>query len=204
MENLRSRISPHFTFNVLGREINQFKGSEEVKNNLMELVKYLRRSLELTEKLSVSLQDELDFVRSYIDLERGRVGEGFIPTITVEDGLDATRIMIPSMIVQIPVENAIKHGLAGKDGAKELSICVSRQGNGVYITVTDNGRGYLPQVSSATRGTGTGLKVLYQTIQLLNTKNKSDKIRFNITNRNDGKTGTQVSVYIPFRFSYDL
>lgn len=49
MENLRSRISPHFTFNVLGREINQFNGSEEVKNNLMELVKYLRRSLELTE-----------------------------------------------------------------------------------------------------------------------------------------------------------
>lgn len=51
MENLRSRISPHFTFNVLGREINQFNGSEEVKNNLMELVKYLRRSLELTEKV---------------------------------------------------------------------------------------------------------------------------------------------------------
>lgn len=50
MENLRSRISPHFTFNVLGREINQFNGSEEVKNNLMELVKYLRRSLELTRK----------------------------------------------------------------------------------------------------------------------------------------------------------
>ena len=204
MENLRSRISPHFTFNVLGREINQFKGSEEVKNNLMELVKYLRRSLELTEKLSVSLQDELDFVRSYIDLERGRVGGGFVPTITVEDGLDATRIMIPSMIVQIPVENAIKHGLAGRDGAKELSICVSRQGNGIHITVADNGRGYLPQMSSATRGTGTGLKVLYQTIQLLNTKNKSDKIRFNITNRNEGQTGTQVSVYIPFRFSYDL
>ncbi|WP_279187241.1 tetratricopeptide repeat-containing sensor histidine kinase [Bacteroides acidifaciens] len=204
MENLRSRISPHFTFNVLGREINQFNGSEEVKNNLMGLVKYLRRSLELTEKLSVPLQDELDFVRSYIDLEKGRVGDGFTPTVTIEDGLDATRIMVPSMIVQIPVENAIKHGLAGKDGAKELAVCVSRQENGVCITVADNGRGYLPQVSSATCGTGTGLKVLYQTIQLLNAKNKSDKIRFDITNRNDGKTGTQVSVYIPFRFSYDL
>ena len=186
-----------------GSEINQFNGSEEVKNNLMGLVKYLRRSLELTEKLSVPLQDELDFVRSYIDLENGRVGEDFIPIITVEDGLDATRIMIPSMIVQIPVENAIKHGLAGKDGAKGLTISVSRQENGIRITITDNGRGYLPQLSSATRGTGTGLKVLYQTIQLLNTKNKSDKIRFDITNRNDGQTGTQASVYIPFRFSYD-
>lgn len=204
MENLRSRISPHFTFNVLGREINQFNGSEEVKHNLMELVKYLRRSLELTEKLSVSLQDELDFVRTYIELERGRVGEDFVATVTVEDGLDATRIMIPSMIVQIPVENAIKHGLAGKDGKKELSVYVSRETNGIRMTITDNGRGYLPQVASATRGTGTGLKVLYQTIQLLNTKNKNDTIHFDITNRSDGQTGTQVSVYIPFRFSYDL
>ena len=204
MENLRGRISPHFTFNVLGREINQFNGSEEVKNNLMELVKYLRRSLELTEKLSVSLQDELDFVQSYIRLESGRVGEDFTVSVVVEEGLDAKSIMIPSMIVQIPVENAIKHGLAGKDDEKELTIRISREGKGVRIVICDNGRGDLPQVASSTRGTGTGLKVLYQTIQLLNTKNKNEKIRFNIDNRNDGQTGTQVSVFIPFHFSYDL
>ena len=204
MENLRGRISPHFTFNVLGREINQFNGSEEVKNNLMELVKYLRRSLELTEKLSVSLQDELDFVQSYIGLESGRVGKDFTASVVVEEGLDAKSIMIPSMIVQIPVENAIKHGLAGKDDEKELTIRISREGKGVRIVICDNGRGYLPQVASSTRGTGTGLKVLYQTIQLLNTKNKNEKIRFNIGNRNDGQTGTQVSVFIPFHFSYDL
>ena len=204
MENLRGRISPHFTFNVLGREINQFNGSEEVKNNLMELVKYLRRSLELTEKLSVSLQDELDFVQSYIRLESGRVGKDFTVSVVVEEGLDAKSIMIPSMIVQIPVENAIKHGLAGKDDEKELTIRISREGKGVRIVICDNGRGYLPQVASSTRGTGTGLKVLYQTIQLLNTKNKNEKIRFNIDNRNDGQTGTQVSVFIPFHFSYDL
>lgn len=204
MENLRGRISPHFTFNVLGREINQFNGSEEVKNNLMELVKYLRRSLELTEKLSVSLQDELDFVQSYIRLESGRVSEDFTVSVVVEEGLDAKSIMIPSMIVQIPVENTIKHGLAGKDDEKELTIRISREGKGVRIVICDNGRGYLPQVASSTRGTGTGLKVLYQTIQLLNTKNKNEKIRFNIDNRNDGQTGTQVSVFIPFHFSYDL
>ena len=170
MENLRGRISPHFTFNVLGREINQFNGSEEVKNNLMELVKYLRRSLELTEKLSVSLQDELDFVQSYIGLESGRVGEEFTASVVVEEGLDAKSIMIPSMIVQIPVENAMKHGLAGIEGEKRLTISVISEGNGVRIIIVDNGRGYLPHMISPSRGTGTGLKVLYQTIQLLNQK----------------------------------
>lgn len=107
----------------------------------MELVKYLRRSLELTEKLSVSLQDELDFVQSYIGLESGRVGEDFTASVVVEEGLDAKSIMIPSMIVQIPVENAIKHGLAGKDGTKELTIRISRDGKGVRIVICDNGRG---------------------------------------------------------------
>lgn len=204
MENLRSRISPHFTFNVLGREINQFKGSEDVKDHLMELVKYLRRSLELTEKLCVFLQDELDFVQSYIGLESGRVGEDFTASVEVEEGLDAQQIMIPSMIVQIPVENAIKHGLTGKDGEKVLTVRVSRDGKGIRIVICDNGRGYLPHITSASRGTGTGLKVLYQTIQLLNTKNKSDKIKFDITNRNDGQTGTRVLVYIPFHYSYEL
>lgn len=204
MENLRSRISPHFTFNVLGREINQFKGSEDVKDHLMELVKYLRRSLELTEKLCVSLQDELDFVQSYIGLESGRVGEDFTASVEVEEGLNAKQIMIPSMIVQIPVENAIKHGLTGKDGEKVLTVRVSRDGKGIRIVICDNGRGYLPHITSASRGTGTGLKVLYQTIQLLNTKNKSDKIKFDITNRNDGQTGTRVLVYIPFQYSYEL
>ena len=89
-------------------------------------------------------------------------------------------------------------------GEKELSVRVSREGKGIRILVCDNGRGYLPQVVSSTKGTGTGLKVLYQTVQLLNTKNKNEKMRFDITNRNDGQTGTQVSVYIPFHFSYEL
>ena len=204
MENLRSRISPHFTFNVLGREINQMKGAEEVKGNLMELVKYLRHSLELTEKLSVSLQDELDFVQSYIGLEKGRVGEDFKATIAVGEDLTARSIMIPSMIVQIPVENAIKHGLAGLEREKELTVRVFGEGDGICIEICDNGRGYLPQAASDTRGTGTGLKVLYQTVQLLNTKNKNGKIRFNIDNRNDGITGTKVTVHIPFHYSYDL
>lgn len=204
MENLRSRISPHFTFNVLGREINQLSDSDDVRANLTELVKYLRRSLELTEKLKVSLQDELDFVQSYINLERGRFNQDFSVSIVVEEGVDSIHTMIPSMIVQIPVENAIKHGLSGLERAKELVIHVSREQNGIRIIVCDNGRGYLANSSSSTRGTGTGLKVLYQTIQLLNAKNKKEKISFNIMNRDDGKTGTMVSVYIPFYFSYDL
>lgn len=172
--------------------------------DLTELVKLLRKSLELTEKLSISLYDELEFVKTYIHLEQGRLGSDFSMDVKIEEDLDIQQVVIPSMVVQIPVENALKHGLAGIDGLKLLGISVCRKGSGILIDICDNGRGYSPQTLSSTRGTGTGLKVLYQTIQLLNDKNR-EKIRFEIKNLvNNGQTGTQVLIYIPLDYSYNL
>lgn len=205
MENIRNHISPHFTFNVLNREISHFKGSEEDREGLVGLAKLLRKSLELTEKLSIPLREELDFVRTYINLEQTSLGSDFVLTLSIDDKLNTEQIIIPSMIIQIPVENAMKHGLAGIEGEKRLTISVIPEGNGVRIIIVDNGRGYLPHMISPSRGTGTGLKVLYQTIQLLNQKNKGEKICFEIKKLADGQqTGTCVSVYIPCKYSYDL
>lgn len=205
MENIRGRVSPHFTFNVLGREISQFKGSAGELEGLLQLVKFLRKSLELTEKLNIPLQEELELVRTYIHLEHGRLGDDFSWSLEIEEGIDTAGVVIPSMLIQIPVENAIKHGLQGIEGKKALQVKVGRERRGVRITITDNGRGYLPHTLSETRGTGTGLKVLYQTIQLLNAKNKEEKIEFQITNlANEEQAGTHVSVYVPSHYSYDL
>lgn len=204
MENIRNRLSPHFIFNVLNREISRFRDGETLCGDLTELVKLLRKSLELTEKLSISLYDELEFVKTYIHLEQGRLGSDFSMDVKIEEDLDIQQVVIPSMVVQIPVENALKHGLAGIDGLKLLGISVCRKGSGILIDICDNGRGYSPQTLSSTRGTGTGLKVLYQTIQLLNDKNR-EKIRFEIKNLvNNGQTGTQVLIYIPLDYSYNL
>lgn len=205
MENIRNHISPHFTFNVLSREISHFRGSEEERDGLIGLVKILRKSLELTEKLSIPLREELDFVQTYVSLEQTRLGDDFIFTLLVGEDLNEEQITIPSMIIQIPVENAIKHGLAGIEEEKRLNISVISEKNGVRVIIVDNGRGYLPHIISSSRGTGTGLKVLYQTIELLNKKNKGEKICFEIKNLSDGQqTGTCVSIYIPCKYSYDL
>ena len=133
------------------------------------------------------------------------MGSDFVLTLSIDDKLNTEQIIIPSMIIQIPVENAMKHGLAGIEGEKRLTISVIPEGNGVRIIIVDNGRGYLPHMISPSRGTGTGLKVLYQTIQLLNQKNKGEKICFEIKKLADGQqAGTCVSVYIPCKYSYDL
>jgi tetratricopeptide (TPR) repeat protein len=202
MQSIRNRISPHFIFNVLNRQIVSAE-SEKEQLELRGLVKLLRKSLEISEQLSVSLAQELEFVQTYINLEKKSLGEDFSLDWDVDGQIDSDSFRVPAMIVQIPVENAIKHALRGKEGAKILKVSVKKQADGVGIQIQDNGAGYYPGVQSS-KGTGTGLKVIYQTIQLLNAKN-DQPIAFTISNLSkDGVNGTRVEIYIPGRYLYEV
>jgi sensor histidine kinase YesM len=109
------------------------------------------------------------------------------------------------MMIQIPVENAIKHGLMPMEGAKKLTISITDHDEYQQITVTDNGIGLKASTGRST-GTGTGLKVLMQTIHLLNTNNSS-KIKFTVQEldaKNGISSGTAVDIQIPNSFNYTL
>lgn len=124
-ENIRNRISPHFIFNVLNREISSLKDRES-NHRLYELVKLIRYNLELTESLAVTLAEELDFVKTYIGLEEQVLQPGFEFHIDIDPALDIHRVKIPVMLLQIPVENAVKHALSCKDGIRMLWIEVKK------------------------------------------------------------------------------
>ncbi|MGE0079259.1 MAG: histidine kinase [Bacteroidales bacterium] len=201
MESVRNRISPHFVFNVLNHEIISEKDDTE-RFELRALVKLLRHSLEVTENLCVSLSKELDFVRTYIDIEQKSLGDDFSLQWNIDEAIDGNVIMLPSMIIQIPVENAIKHALRGKNGKKELCVEAITKNDGVSITISDNGVGF-NRTPAERKGTGTGLKVIYQTIELLNAKNEA-KIEFTISSVDNSNGGTRVSIYIPENYSYEM
>lgn len=201
LENIRNRLSPHFIFNVLNQEMLSRKQKSE-QEELAALVKLMRRNLELAEQLCVTLEEELDFVKTYIELERRSLGPQFHPVVRVADGVSPSQVLLPSMLIQIPVENAVKHALRGKEGERNLWIDVDRLPAGeVSIKITDNGGGYRP--NSLHRGTGTGMKVIMQTIQILNAKNKQE---IDVTVHNvslpDGETGCQVSFLLPRDYNY--
>lgn len=109
------------------------------------------------------------------------------------------------MLLQIPVENAIKHGLRLKEGKRLLVISVHRlDDNQVDIAVCDNGGGY--RKVSVNQGTGTGMKVITQTIQLLNMYN-SRPIQMRINNISvgeDNEMGCEVRFVVPLDYSYQL
>lgn len=201
LENIRNRLSPHFIFNMLNREMAE--RNVEEKQELSSLVKQMRRNLELAEQLCVTLAEELDFVKTYINLERRSLGPDFHSELKIEKDVQPEQIRIPSMMIQIPVENAVKHALREKEGERNLWVSVCRRGNGICIKITDNGGGYRPD--SRNRGTGTGMKVIMQTIRILNNKNKEaiDVLVHNVSLQS-GEMGCEVTFWLPDNYDYRI
>ena len=201
LENIRNRLSPHFIFNVLNREMAE--RNVEEKQELSSLVKLMRRNLELVEQLCVTLAEELDFVKTYINLERRSLGPDFHSELKIEKDVQPEQIRILSMMIQIPVENAVKHALREKEGERNLWVSVCRRGNGICIKITDNGGGYRPD--SRNRGTGTGMKVIMQTIRILNNKNKEaiDVLVHNVSLQS-GEMGCEVTFWLPDNYDYRI
>ncbi|MCS2468380.1 tetratricopeptide repeat protein [Bacteroides uniformis] len=201
LENIRNRLSPHFIFNVLNREM--VERNVEEKQELSSLVKLMRRNLELVEQLCVTLAEELDFVKTYINLERRSLGTDFHSELKIEKDVQPEQIRILSMMIQIPVENAVKHALREKEGERNLWVSVCRRGNGICIKITDNGGGYRPD--SRNRGTGTGMKVIMQTIRILNNKNKEaiDVLVHNVSLQS-GEMGCEVTFWLPDNYDYRI
>lgn len=201
LENIRNRLSPHFIFNVLNQEIVSRKENEQ--RELAALVKLMRRNLELAEQLCVTLAEELDFVKTYIDLERRSLGADFHLIIEIGEDVHSEQVLLPSMLIQIPVENAVKHALRDKEGERNLWISIHRRENGICIRVTDNGGGYRP--GSRNRGTGTGMKVIMQTVQILNMKNK-ESIDVSIHNISlpGGEIGCEIVFLLPDKYNYEI
>lgn len=204
MQNIRNCISPHFTFNMLNREILLSPENGEVYNRLMDLAHLLRRSLDATNQIAIPLSQELDFTQTYIKMLK-ECGKDFTFHLQVSDSIDREKTLIPSMIIQIPVENAVKHGFTDEgDINRKLDITIEDKGTGIGIEIVNNGTTYSPFAYGGKNKKGIGMQVIYQSLLMMNMKNK-EKITFTISDRSrEHACGTRVSIYIPRHFDYSV
>lgn len=195
LQGARIRISPHFIFNVLNNHIIATK-SQKDDGDILQLSKLIRENLNVSREVAIPLSDELGFVRQYVRVEQPIVGDDFDFSINVSDNVDIGKVLVPSMMVQILVENAFAHALSGWEGHKMLRIDIAREGYVVKIMVTDNGKGFNPAALSDRLH--NGLNIIRQTIAVLNSRSKR-KIIFNIENVTDGSkiTGCRSTIAIP-------
>lgn len=198
LEGVRNRISPHFVFNVLNNKI--LHADTEESDELVGLAQLIRTNLDLSCHLKVSLATELDFVKQYLEVEGPVVGTDFEYSIEVEQTVDLAHTFIPSMFVQILVENALVHGLRGWEGRKTLCVKVARTQMGeTCVSVRDNGKGFDIRKKCQKR---TGLKIITQTLAVVNEHNRR-KMTFalqNVETEDGGVEGCLAQVCIPDGF----
>ncbi|MEX1239707.1 MAG: histidine kinase [Cyclobacteriaceae bacterium] len=143
MQALRAQMSPHFIFNCLS-SINRFilkNETEAASDYLTRFSRLIRLVLSHSEKQWVPLEDELDLMRLYIEMERLRFKDSFDFNINFSRDLDPSAIMIPPLLLQPFAENAIWHGLMNKEGPGHLEISFSSDENILTCTIADNGVG---------------------------------------------------------------
>lgn len=194
-ENLRNRITPHFIYNALNHELsNNINGNPSRLDSLVDLI---RRQQYIISEILIPFSEELAFVDDYIKVvsNNGR-DDKLNYTVSLTSGISPD-FMFPSMALQILVENAFKHGFTSlsSDEERVLQISVSsREDNRVAVSVFNN-RGPLPVSPS---NVGTGLRVLAETIRVLNERNR-EKTEFNINPNSEshGIKGYRATITIP-------
>lgn len=218
MENVRNRFSPHFVFNVLNIFISNLPKGVNVKP-LRLLIQVLRANLLTCDQVAVSLEDELQMVMSYSSLRHET--NPFLPMPRFDIAKEVNMsLMLPSMIIQIPVENALKHAFVGMEESGEkplLDVKVWIEDGMLRIDVIDNGCGGVGAVAglgtrktNAAVSTGTGLRILNSTIEMLNAGN-ARKLYFKMQSRagaadgrSDRQKGMCVSIGVPCEYDYSV
>lgn len=140
---LRAQMNPHFIFNVIN-SIQDYilkNDARSAQRYLTKFAKLVRSILDNSVEGEVMLEGELEANKLYVELEQQRFDDKFEFELSVSSDVDANSLLIPSMIVQPFLENAIKHGIRHLTGNGKLSLTVERDDHNVYIYIEDNGIG---------------------------------------------------------------
>lgn len=195
MKLLRTQMDPHFIHNCLNAiRALSLKGEHDRADDYLDgFARLLRNVLEHSVRDRIALEEEIDFLNDYVQLEHLRLGDGFSWTITADKALLQEGPLVPSLLVQPFVENAIWHGLAPKQGAKRLLVHFAANGNAITCTVEDNGVGRRAAAGIPGR-TSLGLKLTGERLGLLTERLKSEGgfVTEDLTDANGLPTGTRV------------
>lgn len=193
---LQAQVNPHFFFNAINTIVAMIrKDSDKARELLIQLSLYFRSNLLGVRETQITLQQELDQVNAYLTLELSRFPDRYEihQDISVNE-----QVLLPPFMLQILLENALKHAFNGRMKGNEVWLSVSQVGKRIKVQVEDNGTGIKPEVLaklgkeevSSESGSGTALQNLNQ--RLIEIYDERSQLNFT-----SSRAGTTVTAYLP-------
>ena len=187
---LRLQLEPHFLFNALNAISSEVVANPELARDMIEdLGALLRLSLDFKDRAEICLSQEIDFLEHYLAIQKIRFGDRLMVTIEIDP--EVTSALVPCMVLQPLVENAIRHGISGRISGGGVAICAKKGDGYVELCVQDDGVG-LPHGWQMAGEKGLGLTVTKERLDGL----YPDALQhFDIHRREGG--GTEVILRVP-------
>jgi LytS/YehU family sensor histidine kinase len=193
---LQAQMNPHFVFNALNSIKRMILEGENDKASryLSKFALMIRMTLEHSKETFVTLHDNVQYLKAYLEMERLRFDQTFTYLIDVDESVDEAEISLPAMMIQPLVENAIWHGLMYTDTKKELKISFAVVASRLYCAVEDNGIGIRQSEELRKKSRpvhrSVGLENLRKRISIMNEKYRTD-CTLTITDvKESGETGS--------------
>lgn len=181
LQILKSQLQPHFLFNTLNSVATLMETDiKKARNMIADLSALLRNVLDLKDIHIVPLEEELDMLEKYINIEKIRFADQLEIEMHVEKDLDLA--MIPSMLLQPLVENSIAHGFSRKNDKMKVAVFVLKKEDKLIVLIKNNGTTLYKTGLKNNMGKGTGLKNTYERLKSI----YADDFIFKIENQNNG------------------
>jgi hypothetical protein len=191
MKSIRSQLNPHFVFNAMSSIQNLINKKDIYNaNQYLSLFSLLMRDvLANSEKTTITLEEELQTLHHYIELEKLRFGFDFsLDTNNVED---TGNVEFPAMLLQPLVENCVKHGISAMSAGGHISLDIIARDKNMIIELRDNGEGFDVQQA----GTGFGLKSVQDRIELVNRSMTNRRITIVVASGKESGTGVLLTFF---------
>ncbi|MFT5645984.1 MAG: tetratricopeptide (TPR) repeat protein [Aureispira sp.] len=199
---LRNQMSPHFLFNSLVAIQSFVYTNNPIKagDYLSSFATLMRAILDNSSQEYITISKELQWLENYLSLQLLRFKDKFEYQIDLEEHINVDNTLIPPMLIQPFIENAIEHGLKNLDKKGLISIHIRQQGDALSIEVKDNGLGMSENISSEhKKHQSRALLITKERLTFLN-KKRTKKIDFDITS--SVNNGTAISFQIPFKSKF--
>jgi two-component sensor histidine kinase len=199
LKGIKAQLDPHFTFNTLNSiaSLIYLEDRQTAYDYMNKFTQLLRGMLNDAERIYRSVAEEVEFVTTYLDLEKLRFGDRF--DYVIEIGEDVSqKELVPKLVLQTFAENAVKHGLMPLASGGIILIKAEKENDYLKLTIEDNGVGR-KKAGEKNASTGKGIKLTAEFYSILNQINKKS-ITHSITdlyNDHGDANGTRVEVCVP-------